>query len=118
VALELQRHGVRRTVLALDAQVQGLDAAADQERGVGVEHAAQHAARFPQQRNQVLRARHHPAEHIVVPRQVLGGAVHAQVDAVLQGAAVHGRREGRVHERAGAPVTAHDRRHGVEIDAM
>ncbi len=58
---------------------------ANQERSVRIEHAAEHAARVSQQRHQVLRSNHDAAQHVIVAGQVLGRAVHDQVDAELQG---------------------------------
>ncbi len=69
-----------RRVLPLDAQGERLDAAAHEEGGVRIAHAAEDPAQIADHRHQAARPAHDAGEDVVVPREVLGRAVHDEVD--------------------------------------
>ena len=88
VGFQIVRHGQPIAVLALDAQSQRFEAAADQIGGLGVDDAAQNAVHLAQRGRQATVADNSTGHHIVVAGQVFGDAVDHQIDAVIQRAQV------------------------------
>ena len=115
VALEGAGHAECRLVLPLHANLERLHAADEVVGGGGVEGAA---GRLPNRRHGLHErpaAGDGPPEVVAVAVQVLGGAVHDQVDAQLQRPQVHGGREGGVEDREDAPPAA-GRGHRRHVD--
>ena len=99
-------HGLRRRVLMPHADGKRLHAAFDEIRLVRVDDIAKHAARVLQGFDARFRASDDTRQHIVVPGEVFGGAVHDEVDAVFQRFQVHGRGESRIQQGHGAMALA------------
>ncbi len=116
VAFENTRHLPRRLVVAGDAHRQRLQPAGQRKRGHRVEHAAEVAPHQVDLLQQRPRTGDHAGRHVGVAVQVLGGALHRQVDAERQRLLVDRAGEGVVEDGQHAGVPA-GLRHTRDVEA-
>ena len=82
MGLEVAGEGHAVRVVALHADVEGLDAAQQEPGGVAVDDAAEDAERLAHGVDHLLRAGQRAGEQVVVPAEVLRRAVQHEVGAV------------------------------------
>ena len=108
-----QFHRIR--VLALDAHVQRLEAPLEQPAGEGIGRLSPHHHLLPHLLHVRGSAQHDSTEHVVMPVEVLGGAVDHDVRPVFQRPEIHRAGERRVdHQRD--PLAARQPAQGNEVD--
>ena len=101
-------------VLSLHAQGQGLEAADQQVGGVRIGVGADDVAELLDRLHHRPLAADAAGHQVVVPPQVLGGAVEHEIGAELDGTLVHRRGEGAVDEQA-QPVLSGEGHEPVEV---
>ena len=114
--LEELRHGQRVRVVLRDAQRHRLHAAPERERRLRIHDAAEQPAHLRDRRHQRLRSRQHAAGDVAVAVQVLGAALHRQIDAHRQHRLIDRARKGVVDRRQDAGLLAR-RRDRADVDA-
>mmetsp|Transcript_18008 Transcript_18008/g.30276 ORF Transcript_18008/g.30276 Transcript_18008/m.30276 type:complete len:343 (-) Transcript_18008:141-1169(-) len=116
VRLEAAGEVERVLVLAHDAQLEGLHAAEHEVGRVRVDHSPQHPVELAHLVHVLLLPDQRPGKHVVVARDVFGGAVQHEVRAEVERAHVDRRGEGAIDAHDAVGCVAH-LRHQLHIDA-
>ena len=94
-----------------------LEAPDQQVRTEGTGNGAEHAVILAGGRDQIVGADQYARHQIVVSPQILGRAVHHEIDAVVERTDIERCGKRRIDQRLDVPC-ARERRQGFEVDAV